>query len=106
MRDRVRLIAPLDCRIEQRSRIRQVVHAVAELDQADVVLGIIEQDVKALDSGRILTAFHVQPGLQVKPYYTDDPLGVNIRSPSLEQTGDDKRGKKASGMLSIDGVWM
>lgn len=40
------------------------------------VLGIIEQDVKALPSGRILTAFHVQPGLQVKPYYTDDPLGL------------------------------
>ncbi|MDQ0643123.1 exo-alpha-sialidase [Microbacterium murale] len=40
------------------------------------VLGIIEQDVKALPSGRVLTAFHVQPGLQVKPYYTDDPLGV------------------------------
>lgn len=38
--------------------------------------GIIEQDVKALPSGRVLTAFHVQPGLQVKPYYTDDPLGV------------------------------
>lgn len=40
------------------------------------VEGIIEQDVKALPSGRVLTAFHVQPGLQVKPYYTDDPLGV------------------------------
>ncbi|MGV2982735.1 exo-alpha-sialidase [Microbacterium sp. AGC85] len=42
----------------------------------DPVLGIIEQDVKSLPSGRVLTAFHVQPGLQVKPYYTDDPLGV------------------------------
>ncbi|MGW8482834.1 exo-alpha-sialidase [Microbacterium sp. NPDC055903] len=42
----------------------------------DPVLGIIEQDTKALASGRLLTAFHVQPGLQVKPYYTDDPLGV------------------------------
>ncbi|MFD2795236.1 sialidase family protein [Promicromonospora vindobonensis] len=40
------------------------------------VEGIIEQDVKALPSGRVLTAFHVQPGLFVKPYYTDDPLGV------------------------------
>ncbi|MGL3150238.1 exo-alpha-sialidase [Microbacterium sp. A82] len=38
--------------------------------------GIIEQDVKALPGGRILTAFHVQPGLHVKPFYTDDPLGV------------------------------
>ncbi|GAA5195818.1 exo-alpha-sialidase [Microbacterium jejuense] len=40
------------------------------------VRGIIEQDTKALPSGRILTAVHVQPGLQVKPYYTDDPQGI------------------------------
>ena len=40
------------------------------------VEGIIEQDTRALPSGRLLTAFHVQPGLFVKPYYTDDPLGV------------------------------
>lgn len=39
--------------------------------------GIIEQDVKALSTGRLLTAFHVQPGLFVKPHYTDDPLGVS-----------------------------
>lgn len=45
-------------------------------ENGDPVQGIIEQDVKALPSGRVLTAFHVQPGLQVKPYYTDDPLGV------------------------------
>ena len=38
--------------------------------------GIIEQDTRALPSGRLLTAFHVQPGLVVKPYYTDDPLGI------------------------------
>ena len=42
----------------------------------DPVLGIIEQDTRALPSGRLLTAFHVQPGLFVKPYYTDDPLGL------------------------------
>ncbi|MET7395926.1 exo-alpha-sialidase [Dactylosporangium sp. NPDC005572] len=41
------------------------------------VNGIIEQDPKALPGGRVLTAFHVQPGLFVKPYYTDDPLGVS-----------------------------
>ncbi|WP_433519673.1 sialidase family protein [Nonomuraea sp. CA-143628] len=41
------------------------------------VNGIIEQDVKALPGGRVLTAFHMQPGLFVKPYYTDDPLGVS-----------------------------
>lgn len=46
-------------------------------EAGDPVLGIIEQDVKALPSGRLLTAFHVQPGLHVKPYYTDDPTGVS-----------------------------
>jgi len=41
------------------------------------VPGIIEQDVHALPGGRLLTAFHLQPGLQVTPYYTDDPTGVS-----------------------------
>lgn len=38
--------------------------------------GVIEQDVRALADGRLLTAVHVQPGLVAKPYYTDDPSGV------------------------------
>lgn len=41
-----------------------------------VVKGIIEQDLHALPSGRIITAFHMQPGLIVNPYYTDDSSGV------------------------------
>lgn len=40
------------------------------------VLGIIEQDVHALPNGRLITAFHMQPGLIVTPCYTDDPLGI------------------------------
>ncbi|MBR9792632.1 MAG: exo-alpha-sialidase [Gammaproteobacteria bacterium] len=39
--------------------------------------GIIEQDLKALPSGRVLTAFHRQPGLIATPYYTDDPLTIS-----------------------------
>ena len=42
----------------------------------DPVLGIIEQDVHALPNGRLITAFHMQPGLITTPYYTDDPLGI------------------------------
>jgi hypothetical protein len=34
----------------------------------------------------------------------EDFHGFNIRAESLEQTGDDVRGKKASGMLCVDGV--
>ena len=41
------------------------------------VLGIIEQDVHALPNGRILTAFHMQPGLKVTPFYTDDVMGIS-----------------------------
>ncbi|PPK87173.1 BNR repeat protein [Neolewinella xylanilytica] len=40
------------------------------------VPGVIEQDVRALPSGRLLTAFHLQPGLIATPFYTDDPLGA------------------------------
>jgi hypothetical protein len=41
------------------------------------VPGIIEQDVHALPGGRLITAFHMQPGLIVTPFYTDDPLGIS-----------------------------
>jgi hypothetical protein len=40
------------------------------------VNGVIEQDPHALPGGRIVTAFHMQPGLVVTPYYTDDPKGI------------------------------
>ncbi len=34
----------------------------------------------------------------------EDFVGVNVRSPTAETKGDGKRGRKASGMLMIDGV--
>lgn len=40
------------------------------------VLGIIEQDIHKLPNGRVMTAFHMQPGLIATPFFTDDPLGV------------------------------
>ncbi len=45
------------------------------------VQGVIEQDTRALPSGRLLSAFHVQPGLIVSPWFTDDPLGVRGWAP-------------------------
>lgn len=39
------------------------------------VRGVIEQDPHALPDGRIVTAFHLRPGLIVAPYFTDDPKG-------------------------------
>ena len=41
------------------------------------VPGIIEQDPHRLPGGRVVTAFHLQPGLRVAPFFTDDPLAVS-----------------------------
>jgi len=41
------------------------------------VPGVIEQDPHALPDGRIVTAFHLQPGLIATPLFTDDPRGVS-----------------------------
>jgi BNR repeat protein len=41
------------------------------------VPGIIEQDPQLLANGRVVTAFHVQPGIIVAPFYTDDALGIS-----------------------------
>lgn len=40
------------------------------------VEGVIEQDPHHLD-GRVMTAFHLRPGMIAKPFFTDDPLGVS-----------------------------
>lgn len=40
------------------------------------VQGVIEQDLRSLPNGRILTALHAQPGLIAKPFYTDDASGL------------------------------
>lgn len=39
------------------------------------VPGIIEQDVRATSAGRLVTAFHICPGLECMPYHTDDKSG-------------------------------
>ncbi|HSD17571.1 MAG TPA: sialidase family protein [Thermomonas sp.] len=41
------------------------------------VEGIIEQDPHALADGRIVSAFHLRPGMMVAPHFTDDPLGIS-----------------------------
>nr|WP_303649509.1 sialidase family protein [Asticcacaulis machinosus] len=41
------------------------------------VQGIIEQDPHALADGRIITAFHLRPGMIAAPFFTDDPLGIS-----------------------------
>ena len=38
--------------------------------------GIIEQDPHLIH-GRVMTAFHLRPGMIAQPFHTDDPLGVS-----------------------------
>ena len=40
------------------------------------VPGIIEQDPHRLANGRLITAFHAQPGVTATPFFTDDVLGI------------------------------
>lgn len=41
------------------------------------VRGIFEQDPHRLPDGRLIGAFHEQPGLILTPYFTDDPMGIS-----------------------------
>lgn len=41
-------------------------------DKNEPIKGVIEQDLRTLPDGRIISAFHMQPGLIAKPFYTDD----------------------------------
>lgn len=45
-------------------------------NRSQPVKGIIEQDPHLLPGGRIVTAFHEQPGLKLTPRFTDDPSGI------------------------------
>lgn len=45
------------------------------------VMGVIEQDLRQLEGKRLITAFHMQPGLVVRPYFTDDPKGISGWTP-------------------------
>ena len=71
------------------------------------VNGIIEQDIKALPNGRLLTAEHEQPGLIVKPYYTDDPLGLSGwqagKMTNLSNDGKISRELEPSWFVKADG---
>lgn len=59
------------------------------------VAGIFEQDPRSLSDGRIISAFHLQPGLIVAPFYTDDPSGTGGwtrgRMQNLPHEGDVSR---------------
>lgn len=72
------------------------------------IAGVIEQDPHRLPGGRIVCAFHEQPGLVLAPWYTDDPLGVRGwtrgRMPNLPYTGNTSRGIEPSWFQRSDGV--
>jgi hypothetical protein len=69
--------------------------------------GVIEQDPHALPDGRIVTAFHLQPGLVVAPFYTDDPKGVSGWTrgvlKNLPHTGPESRELEPAWFRRADG---
>lgn len=48
------------------------------------VEGVIEQDPHLID-GRLMTGFHMRPGMIAGPFYTDDPLGLSGWTPGQMQ---------------------
>ncbi len=70
--------------------------------------GIIEQDLRAMPSGRILTTVHEQPGLIAKPWYTDEPSGVagwrRGELPNLDHKPEMTRELEPSWYLTGDGA--
>jgi hypothetical protein len=68
--------------------------------------GIFEQDPHRLPSGRIIGAAHFQPGLFVRPVYTDDPSGIrgwkkgNITT--LPSSGNNSREMEPSSFYRAD----
>lgn len=71
------------------------------------ITGIIEQDVRALPDGRLLTAFHIQPGLIAAPHATSDPLGqtgwVRGEMENLPTEGDISRELEPAWYLTSQG---
>lgn len=71
------------------------------------VEGIIEQDPHPIGGGRIVTAFHLRPGLTAAPYYTDDPLGLTGwtrgRMANLPHAGKTSRELEPSLFVRRDG---
>lgn len=70
--------------------------------------GVFEQDPHALANGRVVNAAHFQPGLQVAPIYSDDPLGISgwrrATFKPLSFTGDTTRELEPSTFVRADGA--
>jgi len=70
--------------------------------------GIFEQDPQALPSGRIVSAAHMQPGLTVKPVFTDDPSGISgwtvAQMENLPHEGDVTQELEPSWFRRADGA--
>lgn len=76
--------------------------------QGNPVTGIFEQDPRSLPDGRIVSAFHLQPGLIVAPYFTDDPSGksgwTRGQMENLSLDGGVSRAIEPSWFLRKDGA--
>lgn len=74
---------------------------------ANPVPGIFEQDPRSLPDGRIVSAFHLQPGLLIAPFYSDDASGTRGwtrgRMENLPHDGSVSREIEPSWFLRRDG---
>lgn len=72
------------------------------------ITGVFEQDPHTLPDGRIISAFHEQPGLKVAPYYTDDPTGLSGwtkgQMSNLPHPGPESREMEPSWFYRADGA--
>ena len=88
---------------QKKVRSRSAPRPVIGKDGAQVG-GIIEQDPHFCD-GRLHAVFHLRPGLILKPYYTDDPLGIggwiggNMQNLPYEPPTSRTRAKHRAGNL-------
>ena len=71
------------------------------------IAGIFEQDPHILPDSRIINAIHLQPGLTVTPFFTDDPLGITAwnkgKMPNLPFPGHSSRAIEPSSFYRPDG---
>lgn len=76
--------------------------------RGNAIEGVVEQDPHRLEDGRIVSAFHENPGLILAPWYTDDPLGVSGwtrgRMKNLPYDGNSSRELEPSWFLRADGA--
>nr|WP_321410006.1 exo-alpha-sialidase [uncultured Carboxylicivirga sp.] len=74
----------------------------------DEMIGAFEQDPHQIESGRIINALHVSPGLHLSPIFTDDQYGISGwekgEMNNMDYTGEVTRELEPSSYVRKDGA--